>query len=154
MAIRTRQIFKGGELVQKGQLYGSRLTKQNLLDLIKGRDFIFFYGPDIGYIEKHFNIKIRDKYPCINLLRIFKRYLPARGSYKLADLEKDFKITRTTAQYKTNIFRLLHDWNDPAKRRRCLAYNMEDVLNLVRLKHIIFKQYNIKKFNYFRKKLK
>jgi hypothetical protein len=47
-------------------------------------------------------------------------------------------ISRSTVEYKTDIFKLWHDWNDLRLRKLILKYNMEDVLNLIRLKKYIF----------------
>jgi uncharacterized protein YprB with RNaseH-like and TPR domain len=64
-------------------------------------------------------------------------------SYKLAYFEEMFEIKRSQRQYKTNIFKLVEDWNNPYKKRHVLKYNEEDVVNLVRLKRNIFTLYGI-----------
>jgi len=122
-----------------GQLYENTLTVDHLEQVFKPADgYVFFYGPDIAMLEKFFNINIRDHCPCVNLIRVFKKALPGRRSYKLSELEKTYGINRSTEEYKTNIFKLWHDWNDLRLRKLILKYNMEDVLNLIRLKKYIF----------------
>jgi DNA polymerase elongation subunit (family B) len=141
-------------LRKKGQLYEKNLTKKNFLKLLDGVEFVFVYGPDIGMLEKYFGINIRDKYKCINLLKIFRRYIPDLESYKLADMEHMFDIPRSTPQYKRNIFSLFEDWHDPKKRRLCLKYNMEDVINLLILKKRAFDFYHITRQKYSRSLLR
>ena len=130
-----------------GQLYESTLTLTNLIKIIKPvNGYLFFYGPDIAMLEKYFYLEIRNHCKCVNLIRVFKTYLPGMSSYKLAHLESYFGIERTTYEYKTDIFRMWHDWNNPALRSMILKYNNEDVLNLIRLKKLIFNKKNI--YNY------
>jgi hypothetical protein len=134
----TDCLGKPAQLLSKGQLYDSTLTQNNLLNLLHGTRYIFFYGPDIGMLEKHFNISIRQQYQCINLLKIFRYALPGLPSYKLADIEELYKIKRSDRKYKSNIFQALRDWNIPHKRKQVLRYNMEDTVNLFILKEKIF----------------
>ena len=127
------------------QLWGSLLTRENIiksLNLAKN-GFIFFYGPDIGMLEKEFNINIRDNYVCINLLTVFRHQLPKRSCYKLASIERDFGIIRKVAKYKTSIFTIYSDFHNIEKKHIVLKYNEEDVINLRILKEKIFKKYPI-----------
>jgi len=127
-----------------GQLYDQTLSYKHLEEIFKpATNYIFFYGPDIKMIEKFFNASIRKLCPCANLLRIFKVAMPGLSSYKLSDLEKKFGIERSTKEYKTDVFKLWHDWNNPNLRHLILKYNMEDVINMMRLKKIIFNKYQI-----------
>jgi hypothetical protein len=129
-----------------GQLYENTLTVDHLEQVFMPADgYVFFYGPDIAMLEKFFNINIRDHCPCVNLIRVFKKALPGRRSYKLSELEKTYGINRSTVEYKTNIFKLWHDWNDLHLRKLILKYNMEDVLNLIRLKKYIFNDCSVTK---------
>jgi phosphoribosylpyrophosphate synthetase len=127
-----------------GQLYDDTLTEerfQDLLDETDGR--IYFYGPDIGIIEKYFDIDIRSNYHCVNLLKVFKDNLPGMENYKLATIEKHYHIKRNRNEYKANIFSIFQDWRKPQVRSLVLQYNREDVINLARLKNIIFAQFDI-----------
>jgi hypothetical protein len=129
------------------QLWGSKLKKKNVeqsLQLASG-GIIFIYGPDVGMLEKEFKIKIKQKYTCINLIRVFKALLPYRSSYKLADLEHDYGIARKVKKYKENIFTIYKDFNSMATKQNVLRYNKEDVVNLRTLKEIIFKKHPISK---------
>ncbi|RTL56229.1 MAG: hypothetical protein EKK37_17300 [Sphingobacteriales bacterium] len=127
-----------------GQLYDESLTEEafhSLLEATDGR--IYFYGPDIGIIEKYFNIDIRSNYECVNLLKVFKDKMPGMSNYKLATIEKHYGLKRNRNEYKTNIFSIFQDWRRPQVKSLVLQYNMEDVLNLVKLKHIIFWQFDV-----------
>jgi hypothetical protein len=53
------------------------------------------------------------------------------------------EIKRSQRQYKSNIFKLAEDWKNPYKKPQVLKYNMEDVINLVRLKREIFGLYSV-----------
>jgi len=145
----TQKIFLIGyayNLKIKGQLYDKQLTKKNFLNLIKpvkeSNGYIFFYGPDIGMLEKNFNIDIRNNYKCCNILKLFKRNLKLK-SYKLAYIEKIYGLNRSMPEYKTNIFRMIRDWNNPKYRQRALIYNYEDVINLIKVFRFILKKHNI-----------
>lgn len=135
-------IAWGRNLSDFGQLYDTTLTRarmKKLLDETTG--YIYFYGPDIAMIEKYFNIDIRNNYKCVNLLKIFRLLMPRAKSYRIFHLEKQFKIERTTTQYKHSIFSALRDWKNPKRKHVVLRYNMEDVINLIHLKRKIFKKY-------------
>ena len=127
------------------QLYGRALTWQNVEKILKDVDTIYFYGPDIGHIEKTFGLELRQNYRCVNLLTMFRHYAPRVKSHKLADWEKRAGIRRETSRYKSSIWSLYKDWHDPKKKLRCLQYNAEDVVNLLRVKRWFFKKYRLKK---------
>lgn len=145
--------FIGGEIFllgwsrdtrQFGQLYDDSLTEerfQELLDDTTGK--IYFYGPDIGIIEKFFQIDIRSNYHCVNLLKVFKDNLPGLDSYKLANIEKLYNLKRNRQEYKANIFSIFRDWRKPQVKSLVLQYNREDVINMAKLKHIIFTQFDV-----------
>lgn len=127
------------------QVFGKNLNQKNIYNIIlkANNKYVFIYGPDIAYIEKNFHFNIRNNIKCINLLKIAKCYLTLK-KYSLAEVEKYFNICRTTNEYKENIFRLSRDWYNLERRKRCLLYNYEDVLNLILVKQAIFKKFNIK----------
>jgi hypothetical protein len=129
------------------QLWGARLVRKNVLQSLQlaRNGMIFIYGPDVGMLEKDFSIAIKNKFVCINLLRVFKYLLPERSSYKLASLEESFGIQREIKKYKQDIFSIFDDFHNPAKRQAVLQYNREDVLNLRLLREKIFKKYPISK---------
>ena len=127
------------------QIWGSMLTRTNVrqsLNLAKN-GMIFIYGPDIGMIERDFDINIRNNYICINLIRVFKYLLPSRSSYRLADLEYDYGINRKVKKYKENISSIYKDFNNYSNRQAVLQYNKEDVVNLRALKEQILGEYPI-----------
>jgi len=127
-----------------GQLYDEALNIDNIVRMLQPVDgYIYFYGPDIGMLEKSTGLDIRNNFRCVNLLKVFRDIMPGMDSYKLAYFEEMFEIKRSERQYKTNIFKLTEDWNNPYKKQHVLKYNMEDVVNLVRLKREIFSLYGI-----------
>lgn len=137
-------------LTEHGQLYENTLNYQSVRELFLPIDgFVFFYGPDIAMIEKNFNMDIRNNFNCVNLIRIFKLYNPGMSSYKLASLEHYYGIERTTPEYKANIFKMLKDWYDPKFRKRALLYNQEDVINLIKVKRLFFKDENVRSNNLY-----
>ncbi len=126
------------------QLYGKKLTRTNFKKLLKKvNGFVFSYGPDTGMCEKFFNWKFRKQYCCINLIKVFRDCIK-KGSFKLADLEVKFGIKRKVAKYKTSIFHIWRDWRNPKLKMAVLQYNLEDVINLVRITHKIFTKYKVK----------
>lgn len=123
-------------------LYEKNLSKKNVKKILKNIDYIYIYGPDIAYIEKNFNIDIKNNYKCINLLKLTKHLLKL-DNYKLSNVEKHFKIKRTTIIYKNNIRILYKDWLIKSKRKQCLQYNKEDVYNLILIKEKMFTKFKI-----------
>ncbi len=138
------------------QLWGSMLTKENIIKSLQPakKGYIFFYGPDIGMIEKQFKINIRDNYVCINLLSVFRYQLPKRSCYKLESLEQDFGLTRKIAKYKKSIFNIYSDFHNVERKKDVLLYNQDDVINLRQLKQIIFKKYPISEKELIKRRLK
>lgn len=125
-------------------LHDETLTMENIVAMLEPVDgFIYFYGPDIGMLEKNTGLDIRNNYRCVNLLKVFRDIMPEMDSYKLSYFEEMFEINRTQKQYKTHIWKLVDDWNNPYKKQKVLKYNYEDVANLVRLKNEIFRLYDI-----------
>lgn len=116
----------------QGQLYDATLTQSKFMRLLDGVSYIYFYGPDVGVIERHWKIRLRDKYICINILKVFKHHFHS-NSYKLANIEKLFGIHRQEAEYKKSVFMIWHDWKNPQRKQRLLKYNREDVINMMRL---------------------
>lgn len=126
------------------QLIDSEINKVNIKKILIDVEEIYFYGPDIGILEKQFNLSIRNEIKCFNLLKIFRQVLPPQKSYKLSAIEKKFGVKRSRVEYKKNIFDIFSDWRKADKRKRILEYNQEDVINLRKLKQIIFKKYRVK----------
>lgn len=126
------------------QLYSRRLLRKNILKLFRAvTGFVFVYGPDIGMLEKFFNYPFRQKFRCINFLKIIKLLEPDLPSYALAKVEKHFGMYRKQQKYKANIFQIYRDWRNPVLKNLVLAYNYEDVGYLVAVKRILFKKHLI-----------
>lgn len=125
-------------------LYDATLTAENFQRVLKGTTGkIYFYGPDIGILEKHFDIDIRSNYHCVNLYKVFRDQLPGLKNYKLATIEKLYGLQRNRNEYKANIFSIFQDWRRPQVKSLVLQYNQEDVINLCKLKQMIFIQKEI-----------
>jgi len=126
-----------------GQLCDNAVNLQNFDHILRGVENIYVFGPDIGMMEKFFNVDLRNYFRCFNLLTIIKRIEPYLSSYRLCDLEQYAGIERETQEYKSNIFQLHRDWYDYKKRPYALKYNREDVLNLIRVKNYFFQRNGI-----------
>ena len=134
--------------IKSGQHYGKMISKANMMKLlkkVKKKNCIFFYGPDIGMLEKTFNLNIRENYLCVNLLKVFKDLYPNESRYKLCDFEVKFGYARKTIKYKQSIFQVFYDWKDPVKRAIVLQYNEEDVISLAHIKKHVWKQHRVTK---------
>jgi len=117
-----------------GILTGNKICPTNLEKILNPvTGFIFVYGPDIGFMEKHMNINIRKKHKCINLLALVRHELPNLKCYKLYKVEQHFNISRKSMAYKYDIFQTLADWKTPEGRKKVIEYNQEDVINLIRI---------------------
>lgn len=125
------------------QLYEKTLTRKNILKMLEGVTKIYFWGPDIGMIEKCFSLKLKEKYFCVNLLTVMRALEPASESFKLAHFESLAGIKRTTMEYKADIRNLHRDWANPKKRYLALKYNREDVMNMVKVKRYFFDKHKI-----------
>lgn len=125
------------------QLYEKTLTKTNVKKMLDGVSKIYFWGPDIGMIEKCFNLNIKEKYICINLLTVMRRLEPTSSSFRLSHFEKKAGIVRTTMQYKQDIRNLHRDWANPKKRYLALKYNREDVINMIKVKRYFFEKHKV-----------
>lgn len=125
------------------QLHDLTLNRWAFATILKDVDAIYCFGPDIGMLEKYFNVDLKTYYYCFNLLGIIRRIEPGLPSYKLADLESWVGIERETMQYKSNIWQLHSDWQNPFKRQLAMKYNREDVLNMIRVKNYFFQRNDI-----------
>lgn len=128
-------------LRDKGQLWGRQLTRRRIEELFNGVDYVVFWGPDIGMLEKCFEMELKGRYKCINFLTVVRYLHPRAKSFKLAHWERLAGIQRETMEYKTDIWKLSEDWTK--NRARCLQYNMEDVINMVYVQRYVFKRFEI-----------
>ncbi|MBK8484263.1 MAG: hypothetical protein IPL31_07980 [Saprospiraceae bacterium] len=87
-----------------GALYDSMLSKNGFMRLLEGINYIIVFGPDITYLEKYFEINLREDYVCINALKIFRKTLPGLPSYRLSYIEELYSIIRNKPKYKTSVF--------------------------------------------------
>jgi hypothetical protein len=127
-----------------GQLYDESLTMENIISMLEPVDgSIYFYGPDIGMLEKNTGLDIRENFNCVNLLKTFRDLMPGLPSYRLSFLEEKFGIVRSQKQYKTNIFKLVEDWNNPYKRKMVLKYNPS--LTVVFCIHLVIRRISLVK---------
>ena len=132
-------------LKEKGQLYDHYVTLENFSRVLEKCDgYIYIYGPDIGMLEKFFGINIRKNFPCINLIKVFKDHIPELTSYKLKSIEEYHGIFRSTTRYKENIFKIFSDWKKPKRKKEILHYNMDDVINMYKVKQMVFRDHSIR----------
>ena len=129
-------------LSKYGQLYGTKLNREEIKKLLVDVENIFVYGPDIARMENYYDLNLKQNYYCFNLLTVARKYVYYAENYKLSTMEDIYGISRTE-NYKTNIWDLYSDFNNPKKHKAALKYNMEDSLNLVRVKRAIFKEFGI-----------
>lgn len=128
--------------IEVKQLYSQNILKRhirNILQFLNGT--IYVYGPDVGMIEKRFDVPLREKYRCVNMLKVVKEFLPGLSSYKLADIEKHLGFHRKADKYKQNIFDIYRDWHHPELKKIVLEYNYEDVFYLARIKQVLFEKF-------------
>lgn len=114
---------------------------------------IFVYGPDIAYLENHFGIAIRERYVCINVLRIARDLEPDKESWKLSAIEKDLGIEREVDKYKTNIFKIWSDWKVLDIRSQIISYNLQDVNSLAIITEHFMDKHNLKEKDLFKYRL-
>lgn len=131
--------------VLKKQLYDSTYSKKEFQKILNKlnpeNDLILFHGPDIGYLEKEFDMNIRDHFYCINMQKVLKTYT-RRKKIGLKHLEKEFKIKRNYPVLEHHEIRRF--WGYGGKKKSLvLGYNMEDIVNLYHLKKAICKQYKV-----------
>lgn len=136
------------------QLYGRTLTIGHWKEVLKGVSVIYCYGPDIGMLEKFFDMDLRNTYICFNLLGIMRKLEPNLPNYKLSTLEILAGIHRETMQYKTNIWQLHRDWMNPDKRKLALQYNCDDVHNMIQVKHFFFRRHLVYRKNIMQYRMK
>lgn len=126
-----------------GALYESKLSKTGFMRLLEGVDYIIVYGPDIAYLEKYFEIDLREDFICINALKLFRKTLPGLPSYRLSYIEELYSIIRNKRKYKTSVFTIWRDWFNLEKRKHVIIYNQEDVVNLLKLFRIISDRFKL-----------
>lgn len=125
------------------QSYHRNIFRRDVLEIFnRCTGFVFVYGPDIGMLEKRFRYPFRNKYRCINFLKVIRKLEPELSSYKLASVEKYFGIIRSEVKYKNNIFSIYKDWRDPEQKRHVLKYNYEDVRYFVMIKMMTFMKHD------------
>lgn len=125
-----------------GQLWGERLTTEQVEHTLWTAEYIFCWGPDIGRIEREFDIDMRNLQYAINLMSVVKEYMYL-PSYRLVNVEEHIGIVRKFPQYKSDPYRLRWDFEDPTKRHMVLYYNFEDVMSLVRIWYYLRERYGV-----------
>jgi hypothetical protein len=130
---RGGDIFLIGMLSSHGEefvLYGSSLRWNVISRILRNKNRIFVYGPDIGKMEKQFGVDMRSNWKCINVLAIVRKFLPEMPSKSLLCLERLLNLERSTSQFKKITRRLDIHWRNPKLRPGIIDYNMEDVVFL------------------------
>ncbi|HQN16659.1 MAG TPA: ribonuclease H-like domain-containing protein [Bacteroidales bacterium] len=123
-------------------LYGANLRWNVIEKILRNKKRIFVYGPDIGKMEKQFNVDLKSRWICVNVLSIVREYLPDLPSKSLVEVEKFMKLERSTASFKKYTRNLDIHWKNKKKRAGIIDYNKEDTLFLelvYNLIHDVFK---------------
>lgn len=123
---------------ENGSLYGRALTGANIQKILKGVDYIFVYGPDIGRMENEFDLKLKENFKCINVLTAFKRLKPRLKNHKLENVERHYKIHRKTAEIKSQRNNLFFIWKKQPERVK--EYCAEDSFNLMLVYYKLLKE--------------
>jgi hypothetical protein len=129
------------------QLHSGTLTREKFmkyLNIVKRQDddlLLFCHGPDIGRIERFFEMDLKTTFHCINTVTAFKnftRYQHCSQKY----LEECFGLPRVHHLSAYEIDRL---WNSGNKKHRqiVLDYNWEDCVNLRKLVGILKRDYGV-----------
>jgi len=131
------------------QLYNETLTRRRFsrfVNCCNNRNtsryvFLFCHGPDVGKIIKHFNLRLKRNYYCINTINAFNRFTRFRTK-SLGYLEQQFGLPRTHALSSCEISKL---WSSDNRcdRQIVLDYNWEDCVNLWRLVTILKNNYGV-----------
>lgn len=128
--------------IEVKQLYNQNILKRHIREILRFLNgTIYVYGPDVGMLEKRFDVPLREKHRCVNMLKVVKEFIPGLSSYKLADIEKHFGFHRKAEKYKQNIFDIYRDWHHPELKKLVLEYNYEDVFYLAKIKQALFRKF-------------
>lgn len=131
------------------QLFNETLTHNrffSFLDACSEQDdhskpLLFVHGPDIGKIEKCFDMDVRNRFHCINTVTAIRRFTDI-GSAKLTEIERHFEVPR---QNELSYYQIVSYWRseDPENQRKVLDYNWEDCINLWRVVKKLEDQYEV-----------
>ena len=127
-----------------GFLYGERLTAEGIFNTLAGSSFVFVWGPDIGKLEREFDMEIKSIFRCVNLLSVVREFVRL-PNYRLETVEYFFDIKREVnlKAQRGDIYNL---WRrDPKK---VLKYNMQDVLSLVEIYEILRRYYGLTAYDF------
>ncbi|MGA3173292.1 MAG: ribonuclease H-like domain-containing protein [Syntrophorhabdales bacterium] len=126
------------------QFYGDDVTADNLEGVLgQAKTIVTFNGDrfDLPMLEKYFNIDLKGACSSLDLFKV-KKNLGLRGGLK--QLEKMYGIKRKTEGIDGYKAMLL--WERYVKKgqtgalKLLLEYNKEDVINLITLEEIFFRQ--------------
>lgn len=151
------RIFLIGFKINKKKpkaLWGRQLERFPIYLDRYNEHILFVFGPDISYLEKHFDVSLKPNHICINVLRMVKDLEPNRDSFKLAAIEKSLGIKRKVDKYKTDIFKIWDDWKVLDIRSQIISYNLQDVNSLEIVATHFIEKYNLKKTDLLKYQLK
>jgi len=135
---------------ENGFLYGKKLNKNEIFDVMAGSDFVFVWGPDIGRLENYYNMEIKSLFRCVNLLTVAKDYIRSRN-YRLDTMERKFGIKRDV-NLKEQRGDIYNFWKkDP---NSVMKYNMQDVLSLYDIYMIMREKYGLTYYDFRKYEMK
>ncbi|MBM3254072.1 MAG: exonuclease [Candidatus Omnitrophica bacterium] len=127
------------------QFIGSQLTRDSILNSLKGVKRIFTYNGDrfdIPMIRRVFDVDLTTEFECFDLMRECHRKKLYGG---LKGVERILGIRRKTEGIDGyQAMRLWHEYKEYGNNRALkvlLMYNKEDTVNLCRIKQLILKRY-------------
>lgn len=108
--------------------------------------YLFFHGPDIGWLETQFGVSVRDYFLCVNTVRVAKEFTSINCCGQ-KELEARFKIKRKHDVLTPG--QINYRWPKGGTHRQTVVdYNREDVINLEKVVRTLVCSYAVPR-NYF-----
>lgn len=104
--------------------------------------FLFFHGPDIGWLETHFGLYIREHFLCVNTVRVAKDFTKIQRCGQ-KELERHFRIKRKHDVLTPGQINYRWLTGKETHRQTVIDYNREDVVNLEMVVHTLVRDYGV-----------
>ena len=132
----TQKIFLFGyaySLSNYGVLIENKITLYKIKKILQGIENIFVYGPDAGRIESSFIPDLKQRYNVYNVQKAAKHLLPGYKNHKLEHLERYYLKIKRKNNLKSERNNLHNLFKNRKYRQMIIDYNIDDVLNTLRL---------------------